>query len=467
MSEQTACPLELCPLDNLQQYVEAQLSKHHVPAVSVAIWRDGQLYQGAAGNLNQETGVAATTESIFRIASITKVLTTSLVMQLVDEGKVDLDTPVKQYLRDFQIADPEATQIITVRQLLNHTNGIAGDFFPDDLKHQGNLIARYVDRCSLLPMIHPPGEMYSYSNAAFAIVGRMIEVIRGISWAQAVEDYIFKPLGLEHSITDPNKMIRYRAAVGHIPEPNSHRLNRIDQDNKTLGTAPGGSTMMMSAADLVTFARAHMEGGLSASGERWLSAESVAAMRTPLFEKPRLKLKRRMQVGLGWGITDYPEGGIQTVGHTGSTGGCLSVLLTIPKQNIAFSVLTNGYRSSAMDGITRDLLMALTGVDNAEDKPVPVELEPAQLQKLVGRYESLDTVIDISYNDKQLAARIVYNIDPKPPLCIGLQAVDGDRFAYITEQGLSANALTFLNYNDEGKPQYIFNGGRLNPRVSL
>ena len=66
-------------------------------------------------------------------------MTTCLVMQLVDEGRVELDNPVKQYLRDFMIADAEASETITVRQLLNHTSGMAGDFFPDDQGHEGNL----------------------------------------------------------------------------------------------------------------------------------------------------------------------------------------------------------------------------------------------------------------------------------------------------------------------------------------
>ena len=171
VTDQIASPLAK-PLDNLQAYAEQAIAKHNIPAMSVAIWKDGELSQAAAGCLNLTTGVEATTDSIFQIGSITKVMTTCLVMQLVDEGRVNLDKPVVDYLRDFMIADAEATQTITVRQLLNHTNGIAGDYFPDDEGHQGNLIARFVDRCSFLPLMHPVGEMFSYSNAAFCVAGR-------------------------------------------------------------------------------------------------------------------------------------------------------------------------------------------------------------------------------------------------------------------------------------------------------
>ena len=144
---------------NLQTYADQALVKHNIPAISLAVWKDGTLHEAAAGGLNINNGLPNTTDTIFQIGSITKVMTTSLIMQLVDEGLVHLDAPVKQYVRDFTIADPEASRSITVRQLVNHTNGMAGDYFPDDRGHEGNLIARYVDRCNLLPLIHPPGKM--------------------------------------------------------------------------------------------------------------------------------------------------------------------------------------------------------------------------------------------------------------------------------------------------------------------
>ena len=93
-----------------------------------------------------------------------------------------------------------ATDTITVRQLLNHTNGIAGDYFPNDIHEEGPHIARYVDRCAQLPLVHPVGEGFSYSNAAFAnrrSLGRSGQ--SGISWYDAIEEWIYKPLGMNHA----------------------------------------------------------------------------------------------------------------------------------------------------------------------------------------------------------------------------------------------------------------------------
>ena len=148
-------------LNDLQTYAEKLIKQHNIPAISLAIWSKEEFSEGAAGLLNLNTGVKANTDSIFQIGSITKVFTTSLIMKLVEEGRIDLDKPVKHYLRDFQLADPRAASSITVKQLLNHSSGMAGDYFPDDVNEDGPHIARLVDRCSQLPLMHPVGDGFS------------------------------------------------------------------------------------------------------------------------------------------------------------------------------------------------------------------------------------------------------------------------------------------------------------------
>lgn len=458
---------ELDLLNNLQTYAEKIIEQHAIPALSLAIWHQGELHQAAAGILNKNTGVEATTDSLFRIASITKVFTTSLVMQLVDEGKVNLDKPLKHYINDFQVANAEATHTITVRQLLNHSSGLAGDFSPNDNNHQGHLSARFVDRCNLLPVIHPVGDMYSYSNTAFALLGRLIEVVRGISWYQAMTDFIFTPLGMHHAVADPKDVIRYRAAIGHIPNPdNDKQWHFPERDYRVLGIAPCGTTTSISAGDLITFARAHLDGGLNNNGERWLSPESITAMQTPTIEKPKLIADRQTSVGLGWGITQYQSCGVKTIGHTGATGGCLSNLQLIPKTHSAFAILINGYRSSAMDALTRDLFFALTGRDNRAPEIPVITSAPDQRQKIVGCYESFDRKIDIDCQQGELTAMVTYKIDPKPPEAVYLQRTEEQGcFAALNKAGQRLANWGFLKPDKAGIPQYLFLGGRLNSRV--
>ena len=108
-------------LTHFQSYVDGIRERYNPPALSVAIWYNDTLYQAASGCLNINTGVEATTDSIFQIASITKVFTASLIVKLIEEGRVELDAPVKRYLRDFQVADPDLSETITVGQLLDQT----------------------------------------------------------------------------------------------------------------------------------------------------------------------------------------------------------------------------------------------------------------------------------------------------------------------------------------------------------
>src|SRR5262245_26690778 len=119
------------PRSDLQAQLEAAVAKHKVPGASAALFRNGVLETAAAGVVNVTTGVQVTPETVMHIGSITKTLNTTLVMQLVDEGRIALDRPLKSYLPEFRVADRAATERITVRMLLNHTSGISGDLTPE------------------------------------------------------------------------------------------------------------------------------------------------------------------------------------------------------------------------------------------------------------------------------------------------------------------------------------------------
>ena len=102
-----------------------------VPGAAAAIWIDDRLYEAATGVLSVDTRVPVTADSVFQIGSITKMLTATLVMQLVDQGLIDIDRPVVSYLPEFRVADAEATAMVTPRQLLSHMSGVEGDLFLD------------------------------------------------------------------------------------------------------------------------------------------------------------------------------------------------------------------------------------------------------------------------------------------------------------------------------------------------
>jgi len=200
----------------ISEKLPALLAEHKVPGAAIAVYAGGEVFDFASGVLSHATGVEATADSVFQIGSITKTWTATLVMQLADEGLLDLDTTVVTYLPDFGLADSEAARTMTVRQLLCHKAGFEGDIFTDT-GNNDDCVQKYVETLKTDPQLFPPGEMFSYNNAGFCVLGRVIEVLRGKPFDQVLREHLFAPLGLSHAATDANSAILFRAAVGHLP----------------------------------------------------------------------------------------------------------------------------------------------------------------------------------------------------------------------------------------------------------
>ena len=439
------------------------IQEHHLPAVSIAVWKEGQLQQGAAGILNQDTGVEATTDSIFQIGSITKVFTTSLIMKLVERGLVELDKPVKHYLRDFEVADAKATQLITVKQLLNHSNGIAGDYFPDDQEEDGPHIARYVLRCSQLPLVHPVGDGFSYSNAAFAIAGRLVEVVSGISWFDAMEEWIYRPLGMKKAICRPADVIRFRAALGHLPNhDNPDKYHTCSGRYLSFGQSPAGATPTMTAADLIAFGRAHLEGGVAQNGERWLSEETVLAMQKPTNAVPVTSTVSIDATGLGWSLSTHNQSGLEMVGHTGGTDGQCAILRLFPEHNACFVVLMNRQKLEALMGIVNTLTQAITNIDVTDVSVItPVSLSTEALESYVGHYHAYagDFYVSLGANGLDVIFEDVE--DEEEPSKGTLNPVGDECFEQKNSQGVTSGIIRFINPDGDGRPGRLYAGGRL------
>jgi CubicO group peptidase (beta-lactamase class C family) len=448
---------------NLQTYIENICRTHQIPALSVAVSYKDRVYAAATGVLNIATDVAATTDAIFQIGSITKVLTASLIMQLVDEGRLELDAPVKTYLRDFQLGDVNAAQSINVGQLLDHSSGIAGDFLPATAWPDDNSIARYVDRCNLLPSVHQPGARHSYSNAAYNIAGRLIEVVLGCSWFDAIEERIFKPLGLRQAAVHPSQVIRYRAAMGHVPKPDQKSGLMISPSSHlSMAWAPVGSAIMMSASDLVRFACAHINQGRGENGEQWLSAESVAVMQKPRVSLPQGAYPFASQWGLGWQICQ--AGSTAIIGHGGSVTGQNAMLRFLPEQDIAFAICQNVIDENVLMEISQYLLAELAGI-TVPDLDAAAIFQSDNLQAFAGTYNSIDASLFVFVVDG------VVRIDVKPrrssfsPYSLRLQMVNEQSFIAYTQEGERVFNVVFEDFDRDNVPASLYFSFRLFNRV--
>ena len=151
------------------------------PARSWACWTATSSRRWPPACSAMRTGCPVPTDALFLPGSIGKVYTATLVMMLADEGKLDLDTPIRHYLPDFEVHDAHARDTVTVRHLLTHTSGFDGDLFIDTGRGD-DALARYVAGCADLPQIVDPGRIWSYSNSGYAILGRLVEVLSGVTF---------------------------------------------------------------------------------------------------------------------------------------------------------------------------------------------------------------------------------------------------------------------------------------------
>jgi CubicO group peptidase (beta-lactamase class C family) len=202
--------------------------RHRIPGAAIAVRHGDRLAEAATGVLNIVTGVEATTDSLFHIGSITKMYTALLVMQLVEEGLVDLDEPIQRYLPEFRLADPQAATAVTVRHLLTHTGGFDGDLF-NDTGRGDDCLDRYLAVVGGARQFAAPGELFSYCNSGFAVLGALIARLRTGVWESVVRERLLAPLSLTHTTLYAEEAIVFRASAGHFQDPQTQRLKLSPQ----------------------------------------------------------------------------------------------------------------------------------------------------------------------------------------------------------------------------------------------
>lgn len=385
------------PLSDLLEHLRI---RHGVAGATLGVLQDGRIEAVASGLLNIETGVECTLQSVFQIGSIGKIFTTTLVMQLVDEGRLSLDDRVVRHLPDFAIGDARATRSLTVRQLLNHTSGMDGDFFPPD-DPEGPSTASYVRKMNLLPSLNPPGSgPMAYCNSGFVTAGRIVEALTGTPWQTAVQDRICARLGMTHFFAYPQQALRYRCAMGHVHDPKeAGQLRRAPATYLPLSAAPAGTVLSMSVQDVLKFAAAHMANGACSDGSSLLSAASAGRMQTDTMPIPPFSRLGVTHWGLGWFVCDGH--GYRMIGHDGATLGQFAYLRAFPDQGVAFALLTNSPSRKMFDELEAHLMQALLKTGRAPQPPRAAWTPDPR--KYVGTYANIAATYDVAAQGDVLA----------------------------------------------------------------
>jgi CubicO group peptidase (beta-lactamase class C family) len=329
-------------------------------------------------------------------------------------------------------------------------------------------VARLQDMGTMLPSLFAPGERLSYSNFGFAMLGRMTEVLTGRTWDQAMRERLFEPLEMHHALTLPEETLRYRAAIGHVPDGQKGALRQSPMPWLCHGQKAAGATPMMSAADLIRFAVLHIDRGRSRSGEKLLSAASVREMQKPQFRFKGNLVRSLNAWGLGWMMMRWS--GKRIIGHDGGTVGQYSFLRVLPEEDLAIALLTNGGDAGGLyEDLFRTLLKGLGGVDLPETPEVDEKLNERMkdaLSRYTGRYRNMSGLTEISARRGELYMEIqpagIGAALPKSPL----KLVDRNAARLVTgNPALDRNLLLFDDPDDD-PASFIMNGVRLSRRVS-
>ncbi len=442
-------------MTDLQPLLDELRAKHNVAGATLGVLDNGAIHTFASGVLNLETRVEATPDSVFQIGSIGKVFTTTLIMQLVDEGRLTLDDPVIKHLKDFAVADRAYAQAITVRQLLNHTSGLDGDFFTAD-DPEGPSAASYVRKMALLPNLYPPGDgPMTYCNSGFVVAGRIVEVLTGMTWQHAVTEKIVKPLGLRNVVAFPQDGLRYRMAMGHIaPDPKDQKKVIVaPAAYLPLSMAPAGSVLAMSVESLLKFVDVHIADGTNGDDAPLLGAASAKRMREDRIPIPPYSRPGVTGWGLGWMLCpDY-----EMCGHDGGTLGQLTYLRAFPQKKKAFALFTNAPSLGLYDAIEAHLMETLVG-EKLPDQPAAETWTP-DVARYAGTYENVGARYTVSRD-------LVLDVTSKmgfPPTHATLRPYRPDTFT-LAETGTALDGQKILFLGNETAATFIRQGTRMGRR---
>ena len=336
-------------LKQLDEYYASMVEEWDVPSASIGIVKDGELiFTGNYGVLEEGKEAGPDKNTLYAIASNSKAFTSAIIGMLVQEGKLDWDDRVKEYLPYFELYDPWVSAEVTIRDLLCHRVGL-GTFSGDVIWYKADLTAEeIIRRVKYLSSAFDFRAGYGYSNVLYVTAGEVIRVVTGKTWSENVLERILEPLGMDRTITSPTELeVKGNFATPHAREDETN-IPIVWEDWETVG-AMGG--IISSIEDISKWMIFNLDNGIWGD-DTLLTKETRNIVWTPhnnslVDHTIRNDFNRHFSgYGLGWGLSDYH--GRLRVGHTGAYDGMITAVTLIPDENLGVVVLTNGMKSPIM-----------------------------------------------------------------------------------------------------------------------
>ena len=331
----------------IDQYVSSEIRRLGIPGVALGIVQNNEIVHVQGFGRADASGRPVTPQTPFYIGSLTKSFTALAIMQLVEAGKLALDDPLIKYLPWFTLADASASARITLRHILNQTTGISEKdgnnswCSPASVQHQVGALSKITPKYSA-------GEKYQYSNINYSIAGLIIEVVSGQSYADYIQQHIYKPLHMQHSYVSRDAAVADGLAEGHY--------YRFGHARAGLGPLPPAllpaGLLISSAQDMTHYMIAHLNDGRFHQN-KILSPQGIATLHSPAapLDDPLF------HYAMGW--STGPIDGESVLMHNGDTGYFHSTIILLPEQHWGVVLLANASGFAQLhqvDGICRNLV---------------------------------------------------------------------------------------------------------------
>lgn len=360
---------------SLSEHLTAQAQELSIPGAAAGVLLEGEETYACFGVTNIESPVEVDENTLFHIGSLTKTVTATALMSLVDRGDVELEAPVRTYLPEFRLQDEDAAARVTILQILNHTSG--WEELRVNTGEGDDALAQYVAQMAGVAQVTPPGARAAYNNPAYSIAARVVELVTETSYEQALHDLLFEPLEMTRSFFTAGEAITYRVCAGHnVADDGTITVTRPWKGPRAWNAY---GELTSTVVDLLKWARFHLGDGGSV-----MSAATLRAMQQPTAELLGSELGDA--VGIGWMLREID--GVHAIGHDGSLGDQFSAFLMVPSRSFAALVLANASPNGMR--LTREVLrwaMAeAIGVHPRDPEPLP--FDETQTRKFVGIYEN-------------------------------------------------------------------------------
>ncbi len=329
----------------MDEIMVKQMEEKHIVGAAVSVVKNGKVvFAKGYGYADLENKIPVVAEkTLFKIGSVTKLFTWTAVMQLVEQGKLDLDADINTYL-DFRIQDTYP-QPITLKHLMTHTAGFEDQHVDmvawkeEDLAPQREWLVSHIPA-----RVRPPGEAPAYSNYGAALAGYIVARVSGESYSQYVQEYILNPLGMKNTTaywpTPPE--LHEHESLGYRYEDGTFKL--FPSFFSQVDLYPAG-IVRATVTDMARFMIAHLQGGFygDAAAEVRILEEATARQMHRTLYTPDSRI-----LGNAYGFFEFNDNGQRVIGHSGEGEPMHSLLLLLPDQNLGVFVVYNSDGAGAL-----------------------------------------------------------------------------------------------------------------------